>query len=73
MSKHTKQSAKPEEPKIIKVISFAREEGHYCMTEWEIDEELLNKHAKPIYKSLPDIMSVFSGQVVSKMLDIFGL
>ncbi len=73
MSKTTKQSAKSEEPNIIKILSFAREEGHFCMTEWEIDEELLKKHAKLVYKSQPDIMSIFSGQVVSKVLDIFEL
>ena len=70
MSKPTKQLASE---KIIKVLSFSREEGHFVMTEWEIDEELLKKHGKQVYKSLPDIMSIFSGQVVSKVLDIFEL
>lgn len=64
---------KKKDPNLTRILQFTKEDGWFVYKELEIDEEILNQHSKLVYKSNPDIFPIFSGQVINKIRDIFGI
>lgn len=67
--------AKPIKDKIetCRVVLPHREAGWFCFTEYEVPVDLLEKEGKVISKTNPDIFSVFTGQLIEKARNIFGI
>lgn len=66
-----KKSAEPTE--MIKVLTLTVEEGAYCMTEYEIPQDVLKKHGKKLSRSEPDIFAILVNHMTKKAREVLGI
>lgn len=67
--------AKPEvkPPKLVKIMSFYKEANAYGIKELEIDQAILDKHAKVIDAPMADVFAVCVNAIIKKSRDIFEI
>lgn len=67
--------AKPikDKQETVRIVLPHKEEGWFCFTEYELPKDILESEGKVISKTNPDIFSVFTGQLIEKARNIFGI
>ena len=57
----------------VRILRPHREEGWFCLSEYEIPVDLLEKEGKLVDKTNPDIWSVFENHFIDKARKIFQI